>query len=52
MWQFACWLLDWLGFAIVSVWTLLDFAARLIAGGIIARLAWRAKDDDDGTAAV
>lgn len=49
MWAFACWAVEYLGFVLVSVWCLLDHAARLVAVGVLARLAWRAKDDDSGS---
>lgn len=50
MYQFACAALDWLGFAVVSIWTVADHAARLVGVGLLARLMWRAKDDDGSQA--
>ena len=46
MLPFIWWVIEWLGVAVVSLWALLDFAVRLVAVGILAKLAWRAKDDD------
>lgn len=44
--------LSWFGFAAVSLWTIADFAARLAGVLLLARLAWRAKDDEDGSQTV
>jgi hypothetical protein len=44
--QFLLWFWGWLGFAVVSLWTIADHAARLLAVGVIARAMWRARDDD------
>ena len=52
MYQFACWCLEWAGFALVSVYVVADHAVRLVCIGLLARLAWRAKDDDGTTTAV
>jgi hydrogenase/urease accessory protein HupE len=50
MWAFLYWLVEWAGFALVSLWVVLDHLARLVAVGIVARLAWRSKDDDGAQA--
>ena len=46
MWQFAIAAWSWLGFAVVSVWAVADFLVRLAGVWLLARLAWRSKDDD------
>jgi hypothetical protein len=52
MWAFLYAGIDWAGFAVVSLWAVLDHAARLVAVGVAAKLMWKAKDDEDGTQAV